>query len=227
MNSRTRYKFSYHKKYVVRSTNISNITLYAYTFRSRAERVLWVLKELNLPHRIIRINPFEHDHINPEILALNPDGKVPILVHDKNILLESLAIMEYLNGISQTGGLVPHDNETCYQFRKKLHYGLTEIEPYLWLAEQSNGPLANYYYWPSGVYQESINRVKTSCRKVQQFVTDEYFMLENGFSIADIYFYHILTWAKQHGVEHDSKLEYYLQTLENRPAFPKAMYWKS
>ena len=149
--------------------------------------MLWVLKELNLQYKIIRINPFEQESIHPEILKLNPDGKVPILVHDGKILLESVAIMEYLDSISQTGGLVPHTKQVNYEFRYKLHYGLTEIEPYLWLAEQANGPLSNCYHWPSGVYPESIKRIKHGCPRVQTFITNSNYLLESGFSIADIY----------------------------------------
>ena len=202
----------------------SGITLYAYTFRSRAERVLWVLRELDFEFDLVRLNPFEGDHLNPEISKLNPDGKVPILLHNGKILLESLAIMEYLNSISKTKALVPADEESNYDFRRKLHYGLTEIEPYLWLAEQSEGPLNKYYNWPDGVYEESIARVDNSCKAVKAFLVGSYY-LGNGFSIADIYYYHILTWAKQHGIEHDQEIEDYLLHLEERESFPGEMHW--
>ena len=86
---------------------INRITLYAYTFRSRAERVLWVLQELGLEFDVVRINPFEGRQVSPTLLELNPDGKVPVLLHGGKVLLESLAIMEYLDSISEEGGLVP------------------------------------------------------------------------------------------------------------------------
>lgn len=186
-----------------------------------------MLKELDLNYDLVRLNPFEEDHVNPDILKLNPDGKVPILVHEGKVMLESLAIMEYLNSISNVGGLVPVEKEINYEFRRKLHYGLTEIEPYLWLAEQSKGPLNKYYSWPDGVYKESINRVAKSCKPVGSYITGHNYMLENGFSIADIYFYHILTWGKQHGIEHEPNVEHYLKQLEKRKSFPKEMYWAS
>lgn len=201
--------------------------MYAYTFRSRAERVLWTLEELGLSYNIVRANPFDADFDNKEMLELNPEGKVPILVHGNKVLLESLAIMEYLNSISNSGHLVPEAGERNYIFRRKLHFGLTEIEPYLWLAEQSNGPLRRFYTWPAGVYAESIKRVEKSCASVGMFITDSGYMLDNAFSIADIYFYHVLTWAKQHGIEHEPIVENYLSQLENRQAFPREMYWAS
>jgi glutathione S-transferase len=186
---------------------------------------LWALHELNLKFNLVRINPFESDYVDPQILKLNPDGKVPILVHEGKVLLESLAIMEYLNSIAKGGGLVPYEKESNYVFRRRLHYGLTEIEPYLWLAEQSKGPLRKYYSWPQGVYEESINRVRESSKVVETYVAPSGYMLETGFSIADIYYYHILTWAKQHEIGHAPKVEFYLEQLEKRKAFPKQMHW--
>jgi len=203
------------------------ITLYAYPFRSRAERVLWALKDLEFEFTVVRLNPFEGEQINPEILKLNPDGKVPILVHDGVIFLESLAIMEYLNSISINKHLVPSEVTIHYDYHKKLHYGLTEIEPYLWLAEQSKGPLRKFYHWPEGVYEESISLVARNCKVVKTFLACEQHMITCGFSMADIFFYHILTWAKQHGIQHDPKIENYLDHLEKRESFPNEMYWKS
>ena len=204
----------------------NSITLYAYPSRSRAERILWLLKELEFEFDLVRLNPFKGGRVNPELLRLNPEGKVPILIHNGKVLLESLAIMEYLNSISKSASLVPFNIEINYDFRKKLHYGLTEIEPYLWLAEQAKGPLSRYYSWPDGVYEESISRVVKSCKVVKTFLVNGQ-ILESGFSIADIYYYHVLTWAKQHGIEHHIEIENYLSQLEKRKAFPSEMYWKS
>lgn len=202
------------------------IRLYAYTFRSRAERVLWTLKELEIDVTVVRINPFKEGEVERVLQPLNPDAKVPVLVHNGEVMLESLAIMEYLNAISESKHLVPLEADSNYALRRKLHYGLTEIEPYLWLVEQANGPLSQHYHWPTGVYEESIHRVEQSCKAVKEFIVNEQHMLEQGFSMADIYYYHVLTWAKQHGIEHDSIIENYLLHLEQRDAFPAEMYWK-
>jgi len=202
------------------------ITLYGYTFRSRAERVLWVLEELQLEYEIIRVNPFDKSEIKSKFLSLNPEGKVPILKHGDKILTESLAIMEYLVLLENRVDLLPKDAVGVYEFRKKIHYILTEIEPYLWLAEQSKGPLKALYNWPEGVYEEGIRRADNSCKKVSTFLVGGAYLLEGGFSIADIYSYHVLTWMKQHGIEHDEVIEKYLLNLEKRASFPSSMYWK-
>ena len=204
----------------------SELTLYAYPFRSRAERVLWAIQELGLNCNVIRIKPFVGDGPNPELLKINPDGKVPVLIHGEKALTESLAIIEYLNSISGNAKLVPVTQDSIYDFRNKMHYGLTEIEPYLWFSEQAGGPLKRFYNWPQDIYPESINRVLRASKSVSAFIVDNAYLSEVGFTMLDIYYYHILTWAKQHGIEHSADIEEYLNRLEKRETFPKEMYWK-
>ena len=157
------------------SQKINPFVLYAYTFRSRAERVLWTLRELEHPYEIIRLEPFKGDTRTPDFKHLNPSGKIPVLVHGKNVLTESLAIMEYLNDISKDRALTPTDPEEAYNYRKIIHYGLTEIEPYLWLAEQA-GRLKALYTWPAGTYAQAINMVKENVALIKAWTDDREFI---------------------------------------------------
>ena len=72
-------------------------TLYG-TTRSRAFRVMWTLEELGQPYEMVAAAPR-----SPEILAVNPSGKVPALDVDGTILTDSVAIMSYL--ADKHGGL--------------------------------------------------------------------------------------------------------------------------
>ena len=47
---------------------------------SRSQRVLWLLEEMGLPYSLhhVRINDGEHQQ--PEFLALNPHGRIPVLI---------------------------------------------------------------------------------------------------------------------------------------------------
>lgn len=202
------------------------ITLYAYPFRSRAERVVWTMEELGLSYQVIRLDPMKGELNREDFIALNPDKKLPILVHQGKVLLESLAIMEYLNALAENGRLVPHGTAMNYEFRRILHYGLTEIEPYLWLAEQANGSVKHLYHWPEEIYSECISTVVRNCSHLTAWLNDKDYLVENIFTLADIYFYHILTWARQHGIEFSDTVEEYLGNLEQRPNFPASMNWR-
>lgn len=64
--------------------------------RSRASIVQWYLEEIGAEYEFILLNMEEGEHRQPEFLALNPMGKVPILVDGDFKLWESGAILLYL-----------------------------------------------------------------------------------------------------------------------------------
>lgn len=135
----------------------SEFTLYAYTFRSRAERVLWTLRELDYAYAVIRLDPYKGETRTQKFLQLNPAGKIPVLVYGDEVLMESMAIMEYLNDLSSDISLIPIIEKARYRYKKVVYYGLTEIEPYLWIADQS-GRLRTLYSWPEGAAEEAIRQ---------------------------------------------------------------------
>ena len=197
-----------------------HFTLYAYPFRSRAERVLWTLKEFDYSFDVIRLDPFKGETNTPEFIKLNPARKVPVLIEGEESLTESLAIMEYLNGISDSIKLIPTEAAEAYDYRKKVHYGLTEVEPYMWIVEQSTR-LKNLYHWPEGAYESASSLVKSHLPVVFSWLENNTYITSNNFTLADIYFYTLLTWAKQQGVDVPEHVTAYIKNLEQRPTFPR------
>jgi glutathione S-transferase len=63
---------------------------------SRAAIVKFYLEELKLPYEFVMIDMQAGEHRKPEFLALNPMGKVPILMDGNFVLSESGAILLYL-----------------------------------------------------------------------------------------------------------------------------------
>ena len=55
-----------------------------------------VLAELGVPHETVTLDIQKGDTKKPEYLALNPNGKVPAIVHDGTAIWESAAITMYL-----------------------------------------------------------------------------------------------------------------------------------
>ncbi|MBP9184009.1 MAG: maleylacetoacetate isomerase [Fuscovulum sp.] len=83
------------------------ITLYDYWRSSASYRVRIALNLLGLEYRAVPVNLLERAHKAPENLARNPQGLVPTLEIDGLVLVQSLAILEYLN--DTRGGLLPAD----------------------------------------------------------------------------------------------------------------------
>jgi glutathione S-transferase len=55
-----------------------------------------VLEELGTPHEVVSLDIQKGDTKKPEFVKLNPNAKVPLIVHDGTVLWESAAITMYL-----------------------------------------------------------------------------------------------------------------------------------
>src|SRR6478735_5426438 len=75
---------------------------------SRSQRVLWLLEELGVPYEIRR---YERDTTTmlapPELRAVHPLGKSPVITDDGVTMFESGAIVEYLVERYGNGRLAP------------------------------------------------------------------------------------------------------------------------
>ncbi len=91
---------------------------------SRSQRILWLLEELELPYRIERYQRDPKTRLAPpELKAVHPLGKSPVVVDGDRTLIESGAIIESLVARYGNGRLAPprdsHEYETYLQW---LHY---------------------------------------------------------------------------------------------------------
>jgi glutathione S-transferase len=76
-----------------------------YAPQTRSRTILWLLEELELPYRLETVVLSEGRHRQPDYLALNPLGKVPLLVEDGTPVAETGAIIAYLT--EKHGRLTP------------------------------------------------------------------------------------------------------------------------
>lgn len=70
--------------------------VFYYAPMSTAVTVHWALEELGIPYERVDIDLAARDQDEPGYLALNPNGKVPLVVHDGVPIFESAAIMIHL-----------------------------------------------------------------------------------------------------------------------------------
>lgn len=75
---------------------------------SRSQRVLWLLEELGAPYEIVR---YERDAATmlapPELKAIHPLGKSPVITEDGETIAETGAIIEYILDRYGAGRLAP------------------------------------------------------------------------------------------------------------------------
>jgi glutathione S-transferase len=75
---------------------------------SRSQRVLWLLEELGLPYQVVRYQRNAQTMLAPpELKAVHPLGKSPVIVDGECTVAESGAIIEYLSDKYDDGTLRP------------------------------------------------------------------------------------------------------------------------
>jgi glutathione S-transferase len=65
-----------------------------------SQRVRFVLNAKRLPFEEKKLDLLAGDQLKPDYLALNPNGVVPTLVHDRDVVTDSSVIIEYLDEIA-------------------------------------------------------------------------------------------------------------------------------
>jgi glutathione S-transferase len=75
---------------------------------SRSQRVIWLLEELGLPYEVKRYERNPKTMLAPpELRAVHPLGKSPVITDGDKTVAETGAIVEYLIGVYGNGRLAP------------------------------------------------------------------------------------------------------------------------
>src|SRR5215469_2968062 len=91
------------------------------------QKVRFALNELGLECETVAVDLIKREQRKPEFLALNPYGRVPVLVDGDLTLWESHAILAYLG--EKTGKLWPTTAAGCAQALKWLFFLSQHISP--------------------------------------------------------------------------------------------------
>ena len=91
---------------------------------SRSQRILWLLEELGVPYEIKHYSRNATTRLAPpELMAVHPLGKSPVLEDGGKTLIESGAIVDYLIRRYGNGKLQPAAGSADYEvYNQWLHY---------------------------------------------------------------------------------------------------------
>lgn len=92
-------------------------------------RIALHLKKLKYEEETVEMAGDNSDPIQPEFLELNPEGSVPVLVDGQRILVQSLAIMEYLDESYDGPCILPGNNRDRSRIRGLSELIATDIAP--------------------------------------------------------------------------------------------------
>jgi len=106
-----------------------SLTLHAFPLSPRSFKVLWAANHLEIPFALQLCDFAKGDQGTPGFLALNPNGRAPVLEDDGYVLWESNAIVEYLAALKPDAGLLPEEPRARLAVTKWLYWDCAHWDP--------------------------------------------------------------------------------------------------
>lgn len=179
------------------------------------------LEELGLPYTVHAIDLGAKDQKKPEFLAMNPNGRIPVIV-DRDAgdfpVFESGAILLYL--ARKSGKLIPGDLAGEAQVLRWSFAALTSIEvPVLarWFVDLNDGKGTK----PS----EALSQwAQLRLGQLDGWLADRRFLATDDFTVADILMTHVLDAGTDDALlqPHANLLAYRARCTE-RPAWKRTL----
>ena len=185
--------------------------------RSRALRVLWMLEELGEPYDHIAAPPRSDD-----VVAVNPAGKVPVLIEDGTPITDSTAILHYL---ADKHGRLTHPAGTLDRARQDslTQFLLDEFDAALWMAARHSFVLPEELRF-SAIKDSLKWEFERSQKTLAARMADGPFLMGPEMTVPDIILTHCGAWAKSARFPvTEPRLADYLDRMQDRPALHRAM----
>ena len=192
------------------------------TRNSRSLRCAWALEEAGVVYDYQRVYLMKGEGQTPEFRAINPHGKVPVLVDGDLKLSESAAILLYIAEKFPGAHLMPEDLAARAEVYRWMFFAVTEVEPQLWAIAQHRFALPEDKRVPA-VEPTCVWLLVRALRAIEKALATHPFVAGDTFTVADIVITHCLTWtlsAKLEGVGEASLA--YVERMKARPALQRA-----
>lgn len=204
---------------------------------SRSQRVLWLLEELGLPYEVRR---YERDKKTglapPELAAVHPLGKSPVIGDGTHVVAETGAIVEYLLDLDGSDRLRPAGGTADrLRFNYWLHFAEGSAMPPLVMALVFNKVrTASMPFFAKPIARAIADKVtkgfiKPNIDRQLTFMAGELasrpWFSGKSFSAADIMMsFPLEAVSTQRGFQtHHPKLGDFLERIHARPAYKRAL----
>ena len=185
--------------------------------QSRTLRVLWMLEELGQPYEYVSASPRSED-----VVAVNPTGKVPVLVVDGTPITDSTAILSYLadhhNALTFPAGTLERARQDSL-----TQFLLDEFDAALWMAARHSFILPEELR-ESAIKKSLIWEFERSQKTLVKRMADGPYLMGDRMTVADILLTHCGIWANVARFPiTEPTLSAYLKRMRDRPALRRAM----
>jgi len=184
---------------------------------TRSIRVRWTLQELEVPFESITIDLSKNEHRDPQFLAVNPAGRLPVLIDGDFLLTESATIVRYLAEKFPEKQFWPQSLRDRAQADRWLMFTVTELEQPLWRIARHSSIYPEAQRLPA-----DIEIAKREFRKMVQVLEahmrNRAFICGAQVTVADFVLAYTLDWANEVGVLNECPtLLAYMERMYSRP----------
>ncbi len=193
-----------------------------YLSGSRAQRVRWLLEELELDYKLQQVDLFKGEGNTPTFRAIQPLGQLPVITIDGKAMFESGAIVQWLADTHPDKDLAPAlDSPQRREFYQWMYFAVTNLEAPAWEIVLHNKILPENAAVKAIIPFATKNLLKV-LTVLDKELKGKNYMVDNKFTAVDIMIGYILMWFPEH-VETFSNLKSYTQNLQQRPAYLRSI----
>jgi len=184
---------------------------------TRSIRVRWTLQELGVDFEPVRVNLLAGEHRQPAFLAINPAGKVPVLVDGDLVLTESVAIVRYLAEKYPEKRLLPTDVRERAEVDQWLLFAATELEQPLWRIARNTSLYPVEKRLPADIATAG-EEFKEMAKVLERHMEGREFVVGDRVTIADFVAAYTLDWGNEAKLLHGMpRLLAYIERMYARP----------
>jgi len=191
-----------------------SVVLYHHPF-TRAASVVWMLEEAGCPYSLQFVDIAANEQKSASILALNPMGKLPILVDGTTVVTESAAIALYIADRYAPGLLAPAlDDPDRGTYLRWSVFAPSVVEP---------GSMAQAAGWTFKSGTAGWGTHEAMVATMEAAIGAGPWLLGDQFSMADVIFGGTLRFMMRFGMaEPRPAFVAYSERLAARPALQRA-----
>lgn len=167
--------------------------LYHHPASHNARRTVALARHLELPVELVSVDLGKGEQRSPEFLALNPNGKVPVLVDGEFVLWESSAILVYL-AASVGSPLAPTAPRDRADVERWLAFTNTQLSraAEVFLFEHAIKPFFGLGAPDAAALEKATPGVEAAFAILDGALARRPFLAASGLTVADFAVYSIL-----------------------------------
>jgi glutathione S-transferase len=194
--------------------------------RTRAFRALWIASELGLEYEHLPIEIGDAGARTPEFLAINPNGRLPVIVDGDFVLFESLAITLYLAKKHSPGRLYPGTLEGEARAWQWSLWAVTEVDRgvNIWSLHAVRLPPAER---DAAKREEALKVLAPPFKVLDAAVSKRHYLLGDEFTVADLNVAAVISRAAEMDLSAAPNLKSWLNRCLERPAAREALALKT